>query len=65
MIQSVDTLPGVASKMGIEYEIADGTRIPNKGEQKRAQDDLSDVRFVGVILRSHFTYVGRRVVPCF
>ena len=34
MIQSVDTVPGSASRLGIEYEVANGTRIPNLGEQR-------------------------------
>ena len=34
MLSSIPTEPGVASKRGVEYEIADGTRIPNEGEKK-------------------------------
>ena len=34
MVQSVDVEKGIAAKMGVEYEIADGSRIPNLGEQR-------------------------------
>ena len=34
MLGSIPTEPGPASKRGVEYEIADGTRIPNEGEKK-------------------------------
>ena len=34
MIQSVEMTSGMASKMGVEYEVANGTRIPDIGEQK-------------------------------
>ena len=34
MIQAVDTVAGTASRLGIEYEVANGTRIPNLGEQR-------------------------------
>ena len=34
MLSSIPTEPGVASKRGVEYEIADGTRMPNEGEKK-------------------------------
>ena len=39
-VMSADTLPGVpireglASKRGVEYEVANGTRIPNEGEKE-------------------------------
>ena len=34
MIQSVDLLTGNPYQRGIEYEVADGTRIQNQGEKK-------------------------------
>ena len=34
MLSSIPTEPGAASKRGVEYEIADGTRMPNEGEKK-------------------------------
>ena len=34
MISSVPTEPGPASKRGVEYEVANGTRIPNEGEKR-------------------------------
>ena len=34
MLTSVDVVPGSASKRGVMYEIANGTRIPNLGEKK-------------------------------
>ena len=30
----METLEGKAKKMGIQYEVADGTLIPNLGEKK-------------------------------
>jgi myosin heavy subunit len=33
-IESVDTLPGTASRRGVKYEVANGVRIPNLGEKK-------------------------------
>ena len=38
MLQSVEMKEGLAAKRGVEYEVANGTRIPNLGEK----------RFVGV-----------------
>ena len=34
MLQSVETNDGNASKRGVEYEVANGVRIPNVGEKK-------------------------------
>ena len=34
MVACARTNPGAASKRGVEYEIADGTRIPNLGEKR-------------------------------
>ena len=33
MLGSVDTVPGVGSKRGVMYEVANGVRIPNLGEK--------------------------------
>jgi predicted RNase H-like nuclease (RuvC/YqgF family) len=33
-IESVNTQPGMASKRGVKYEVANGVRIPNLGEKK-------------------------------
>ena len=34
MLNGVETLEGKAKKMGVQYEVADGTLIPNLGEKK-------------------------------
>ena len=34
MLESIDTKAGPASKRGVEYEVANGVRIPNLGEKK-------------------------------
>ena len=34
MLTMVETKPGPASKRGVEYEVANGVRIPNLGEKK-------------------------------
>ena len=34
MLAAIDTVPGVASKRGVLYEVANGTRIPNLGEKR-------------------------------
>ena len=34
MLSSVETKEGQASKRGVEYEVANGIKIPNLGEQK-------------------------------
>ena len=34
MLTMVETKPGAASKRGVEYEVANGVRIPNLGEKK-------------------------------
>ena len=34
MLEAVETKAGPASKRGVEYEVANGVRIPNKGEKK-------------------------------
>ena len=34
MVDAVPTIAGPASKRGVEYEIANGVWIPNKGEKK-------------------------------
>ena len=34
MLSSIPTEPGPASKRGVEYEVANGTRIPNEGEMR-------------------------------
>ena len=34
MLEAVETKQGPASKRGVEYEVANGVRIPNKGEKK-------------------------------
>ena len=34
MLQGVETVEGYAKKKGIQYEVADGTLIPNLGEKK-------------------------------
>ena len=33
-MSGVETLEGKAKKMGVQYEVADGTLIPNMGEKK-------------------------------
>ena len=33
MLQSVETKEGAASKRGVQYEVANGVRIPNLGEK--------------------------------
>ena len=34
MLGSVEVVPGAGSRKGVEYEVANGTRIPNLGEKK-------------------------------
>ena len=34
LLSSVPTVPGPASKRGVEYEAANGARIPNEGEKR-------------------------------
>ena len=34
MLQSVDTKTGIAAKRGVEYEVANGVRMPNLGEKR-------------------------------
>ena len=34
MLQGVETVEGYAKKNGVQYEVADGTLIPNLGEKK-------------------------------
>ena len=34
MLQSVEMKEGLAAKRGVEYEVANGTRIPNLGEKR-------------------------------
>ena len=34
MLSEIEIKPGVASKRGVKYEVANGTRIPNLGERK-------------------------------
>ena len=34
MLQGVETVEGFAKKKGVQYEVADGTLIPNLGEKK-------------------------------
>ena len=33
-LSGVETVEGKAKKMGVQYEVADGTLIPNLGEKK-------------------------------
>ena len=34
MLPEIEIKPGLASKRGVKYEVANGTRIPNLGERK-------------------------------
>ena len=34
MLTDIDTKPGAASRKGVQYEVANGVRIPNLGEKK-------------------------------
>ena len=34
MPESVPTVPGLASKKGVGYELANGVTIPNEGEKR-------------------------------
>ena len=34
MLTSIDTVEGEASRRGVQYEVANGTRIPNLGEKR-------------------------------
>ena len=34
MLRSVETKPSAASKRGVEYEVANGVRIPNMGQKE-------------------------------
>ena len=34
MLETVQTKEGVASKRGVSYEVANGVRIPNRGEKQ-------------------------------
>ena len=47
MLSSVETKEGKASKRGVEYEVANGVRIPNMGEKKfEATSEEGTKRFI-------------------
>ena len=50
MPNSIPTVPGVASRRGVEYEAANGATIPNEGE-KRLTAFTEDGREKGMVVQ--------------
>ena len=72
MVPSVEVKEGAASRRGVEYEVADGTKIPNKGEKtftgetkesiaRRITAQVADVN-KALLSVSKITKAGNRVV---
>ena len=43
MLTRVTTVEGYAQKKGVQYEVADGTLIPNLGEKKFVADQTREL----------------------
>ena len=72
LLTSIPTVPSTASRRGVEYEVANGQRVPNEGEKRfnAITDDGVDKKVVmqvcdvnqGLLSVSKMTAAGNRVV---